>query len=52
MNRRAFLKTAGIAAIGSRLLAQAAPRRPLKNFVWLRPQLNKTPDAWKATTWP
>jgi uncharacterized lipoprotein YddW (UPF0748 family) len=48
MNRRAFLKTAGIAAIGSRLLAQAAPRRPLKNFVWLRPQLNKTPDAWKA----
>jgi uncharacterized lipoprotein YddW (UPF0748 family) len=51
MHRRQFLKAAALAPvvpIVSRLAAQAAPaRKPLKNFVWIRPSLTATPDDWR-----
>jgi uncharacterized lipoprotein YddW (UPF0748 family) len=44
MTKREFLQTIGLAAA-----AFAARRQPraLKNFVWMRPSLAKTPDDWR-----
>jgi|SRR5579862_1467 len=46
LNRRDFLRVAGAAAISAPFVPQIS-HRPLKNFVWLRPSLTKSPDDWK-----
>ncbi len=44
-DRRDFLETLGLAALALPLAGRAA--RALKNYVWLRPNLSKTPDDLK-----
>ncbi len=53
MNKRAFLKTLGVAAAAlavqpSGVVSAFAPQsRRTKNFLWLRPDIKKTADDWK-----
>ncbi len=48
MTKREFLRVLGAAAmaLGAPLRAAAAPRT-LKNWVWMRPKLDKRPEEWK-----
>jgi uncharacterized lipoprotein YddW (UPF0748 family) len=48
MTKREFLQAFGAAAmaLGAPLRAAAAPRT-LKNWVWMRPKLDKRPEEWK-----
>lgn len=47
MNRRAALKTIGLAAAAASAGISLDARRNTKNFVWLRPDVKKTADTWK-----
>src|SRR5688572_33496165 len=48
MNRRSFLETVGALTVAAAHLPPRVSRQPRsrKNWIWMRPRLNRTTDEW------